>query len=72
MKKNSTSPFVRKIIYIAVIGGLLIPLSMISRPEVADADGQIVDGGGRLAQMRRKNINLPKRASLKLIQQARR
>jgi hypothetical protein len=54
MKKNSTSPFVRKIIYIAIIGGLLIPLSMISRPEVADPDGQIVDSGGRLSQMRRE------------------
>ncbi len=54
MKKNSTSPFFRKIIYIAIIGGLLIPLSMISRPEVTDANSQIVDAGGRLSQMRRE------------------
>jgi hypothetical protein len=54
MKKNSSSPFVRKIIYIAIIGGLLIPLSFISRPEVTDANSQIVDAGGRLSQMRRE------------------
>ena len=53
MKKNSTSPFIRKIVYIAIIGGLLIPLSMISRPEVADAKGQLKDEGGRLSKMRR-------------------
>ncbi|QEG21139.1 hypothetical protein [Mariniblastus fucicola] len=54
MKKNSTNPFLRKIIYIAVIGLLLIPLSFISRPEVTDQNGQVVDPGGRLSQMRRK------------------
>lgn len=55
MKQNSTSPFVRKIIYIAIIGLLLIPLSFISRPEVAESNGQVVDPGGRLSQMRREN-----------------
>ncbi len=55
MKKNSSSPFVRKIIYIAIIGGLLIPLSFISRPEVTDANSQVVDAGGRLSQMRREH-----------------
>lgn len=52
MNNKSISPFVRKIIYIACIGGLLIPLSMISRPEVRDSDGKIVDGG-RIAKLRR-------------------
>ena len=51
---KQTSPFVRKIVYIAIIGGLLIPLSFIARPEVTGADGQVVDPGGRLSQMRRE------------------
>jgi hypothetical protein len=51
---KQTNPFVRKIVYIAIIGGLLIPLSFIARPEVTDADGQVVDPGGRLSQMRRE------------------
>ena len=55
MKQNSTSPFIRKIIYIALIGLLLIPLSFISRPEVTDANGQVKDPGGRISQMRRKD-----------------
>ena len=55
MKKNNISPFVRKIIYIAIIGGLLIPLSFISRPAVIDASGGGGDDpGGRLSQMRRE------------------
>ena len=53
MKQNSTNPFIRKVIYIALIGGLLIPLSFIARPEVTDQDGVVVDAGGRLSQMRR-------------------
>lgn len=52
---SNTSPFVRKIIYIACIGALLIPLSMISRPETRDADGKIDDGGGQLSILREKN-----------------
>ena len=55
MKQNSTNPFVRKIIYIAVIGILLIPLSFISRPEVIGKDGEVKDPGGRISQMRREN-----------------
>ena len=55
MNKNSVSPFVRKIIYIAIIALLLIPLSSISRPEVTDQNGQVVDPGGRLSQMRREH-----------------
>jgi hypothetical protein len=52
MSKNSTSPFVRKIMYIACIGGLLIPLSMVSRPEIRDDDQQIKDPGGMLSVLR--------------------
>ena len=51
---KQTSPFVRKIIYIAVIGGLLIPLSFIARPEVTGANGEVTDPGGTLSQMRRE------------------
>ncbi|MFK7768510.1 MAG: peptidylprolyl isomerase [Mariniblastus sp.] len=49
---NNKNPFVRKIIYIACIGGLLIPLSLVSRPETRDGDGSIVDGGGQLSILR--------------------
>jgi len=49
---NNTSPFVRKIIYIACIGGLLIPLSMVSRPETRDEQGNIQDAGGMLSSLR--------------------
>ena len=55
MNQNTTSPFVRKIIYIALIGGLLIPLSFIARPEVTDENGKVIDPGGRLSQMRRED-----------------
>ena len=54
MKKNRTSPFIRKIFYIGLIGLLLIPLSFISRPEVTK-NGEVIDSGGRLSQMRRTN-----------------
>lgn len=49
---NNTSPFIRKIFYIACIGGLLIPLSMVSRPETRDGDGAIQDPGGVLSSLR--------------------
>jgi hypothetical protein len=52
---NNMNPFIRKIIYIACIGGLLIPLSMVSRPETRDGDGEIQDAGGILSAMRDKN-----------------
>ena len=55
MNQNTTSPFVRKIIYIALIVGLLIPLSFIARPEVTDENGKVIDPGGRLSQMRRED-----------------
>lgn len=49
---NNASPFLRKIIYIACIGGLLIPLSMVSRPETRDDKGKIQDPGGMLSTLR--------------------
>ena len=50
---NQISPFVRKIIYIAVIAALLLAISFIARPEISK-DGQVVNPGGRLSQMRRE------------------
>lgn len=49
---SNNKPFIRKIIYIAIIGALLIPLSMISRPETRDKDGNIKDAGGQLSMLR--------------------
>ena len=49
---NNKNPFIRKIIYIACIGGLLIPLSLVSRPETRDGNGNIRDGGGQLSKLR--------------------
>lgn len=52
---NNTSPLVRKIIYIACIGALLIPLSMISRPGTRKPNGKVDDTGGQLAILREKH-----------------
>lgn len=49
---NNTSPFIRKIIYIALIGALLVPLSMVSRPAMRGANGEIKDAGGKLSMLR--------------------
>ncbi|MDG1875114.1 MAG: hypothetical protein P8J27_14470 [Mariniblastus sp.] len=49
---SNNKPFIRKIIYIAIIGALLIPLSMISRPETRDKGGSIKDAGGQLSILR--------------------
>ena len=62
---NNFNPFVRKIIYIACIGGLLIPLSLVSRPEIRDGDGAIDDGGGQLSKLREKyNLSQAKIADI--------
>ncbi len=45
--------FVRKIIYIGLIGALLIPMSMVSRSAVKGDNSQ-VEGGGQLAQLRQE------------------
>ena len=47
MKNKS---FVRKIMYLVIIGALVIPLSLISRP--ASQGTQRDDEGGKLAQLR--------------------
>ncbi len=47
--------FIRKVIYIAVIGALLIPLSLVSRPATRDRNNDIKDVGGKLAQLREQN-----------------
>jgi hypothetical protein len=52
---NTTNPFIRKIVYIACIGALLIPLSMVSRPETRNAVGEIQDPGGVLSTLRDKH-----------------
>ena len=52
---NNKNPFVRKIIYIACIGALLIPLSMVSRPETRNGNGEIEDPGGMLSSLRDSN-----------------
>ena len=51
----NSKPFIRKIIYIAIIGALLIPLSMISRPETRGPDGKIADAGGQLSILREQH-----------------
>ena len=52
---NNRNPFIRKIIYIACIGGLLIPLAMVSRPETRNEIGEIKDAGGVLSALRDKH-----------------
>ena len=55
---NKSSTFVRKIIYLAIAGVLLIPLSLVSRPSArgTNSDGaydpSLGDPGGKLAQLR--------------------
>ncbi|MGD9646139.1 MAG: hypothetical protein AB7U73_10550 [Pirellulales bacterium] len=43
--------FVRKIVYLAVLAGLLLPLSWLSQPASVDASGA-PQAGGKLAQLR--------------------
>jgi hypothetical protein len=45
-------PFVRKIIYLAIIAGLLLPLSRLSQPATNAAAGRQASPGGKLAQKR--------------------
>ena len=52
---NNASPFIRKVAYIACIGVLLIPLSMVSRPETRDGVAEIQDPGGVLSSLRDEN-----------------
>jgi hypothetical protein len=44
--------FVRKVIYVAVIAGLLTPMYWLARPGISDVAGEAGDPGGMLAQLR--------------------
>jgi hypothetical protein len=44
--------FLRKVIYVAVMAGLLTPMYWLARPGVSDVAGQGGDSGGILAQLR--------------------
>ena len=48
-------PLIRKIIYIALIGVLIIPLSFIALPETRDANGKIKNAGGVMSRLRNKH-----------------
>ena len=48
-------PLIRKIIYIALIGVLIIPLSFIALPETRNSDGKIKNAGGVLSRLRNKH-----------------
>ncbi len=52
---NYSKQFVRKIIYIAAITALLIPLSLVGRPSTRNIDNAIVDQGGILSRLRNDN-----------------
>ncbi len=60
---NQSSSFTRKVIYIACIGGLLIPLSLVSRPATRNSANEIKDPGGLLSQMRDANDLSPAKLS---------
>ena len=45
-------PLIRKIIYIACIGILIIPLSFVSLPPSLDDQGNVSNKGGVLSQLR--------------------
>ncbi len=53
MSQNKS--FVRKVIYIAIIGALLIPLSLISRPATRDKENAVKNPGGVLSMLRDKH-----------------
>ncbi len=48
-------PLIRKIIYIALIGVLIIPLSFIALPETRKADGTIKNAGGVMSRLRNEH-----------------
>lgn len=49
---NQSKSFARKVLYIAIIGGLLIPLSLVSRPATRDKQNAVRDPGGVLSALR--------------------
>ena len=52
---NQSKSFGRKVLYIAIIGGLLIPLSLVSRPATRDKQNAVSDPGGVLSSLRDKH-----------------
>ena len=48
-------PLIRKIIYIALIGVLIIPLSFIALPETRNTDGTIKNDGGVMSRLRNEH-----------------
>lgn len=52
---NRRQPFVRKIVYLAIIAGLLLPLASLGKPSTSDATGRFQTPGGMLAQLRDKH-----------------
>lgn len=49
---TQTTPFVRKAVYLALVGALLIPVSLLSRPASRAQSGEVADAGGIVSQMR--------------------
>ena len=49
---NWNQSFVRKVVYVAVMGVLLVPLSLISRPSTPPRENALGDEGGLLARKR--------------------
>ena len=49
---TSNSNYIRKVIYIALIGILLVPVSFLSRPTTRNKDNNIQDSGGVISQLR--------------------
>lgn len=47
-----TPSFQRKVIYLALIAALLVPLSLVSRPATVGVGGEAGSAGGKLAQLR--------------------
>ncbi len=60
---SHTKNTVRKRIYIVILGALLIPLSMVSRPSTRDSENSIKDSGGVLSQIRNQNNLSPAKLS---------
>ncbi len=49
---NRLSPFLRKVVYLVLVGALLIPVSLISRPASTTGTGVGGDAGGVISEMR--------------------
>ena len=49
---TNNSNYLRKVIYIALIGILLVPVSFLSRPTTRNKDNKVQDSGGVISQLR--------------------